>query len=376
MIRGLRKSSAAWTLNTLLGLAILQTSATSSSAAEAECSTVWEGGSAQPQPSPRYDYAHDFPWNDPSLKPQLKSSMTEPQLLTLIRRLFARAGEKLVEPPKADIPSYQEILRNSPQDFELLKSVRHRYRPAVAHGPTLINADHEFKGISDREYGLCWGFSTLVRKFHMLARYLKGPRSSVEKYEDQIDDLIAGKVVTFVGVKNFRELSLIPEVELYLKIKAMRLWASKVAHRSSFQILKQATTPMTPAQVDLLLFDLEERLARNEMPKIHFSQLIPANTILGYNTEIHVVLVYDVKRLKNGGAKIYVWDINFYAESLMRSPKTIDIGPDYSLRFKPWYEPTKKYHDKGDLLAQIGITPENDREIAQAIHALKQEAQR
>jgi hypothetical protein len=328
--------------------------------------------------------SHDLPENDPSPQPQLKRRVAIPQLVHALEQAtrvpFQKASKKSKEliqkwtsasaQPK---PTYAELLKNHPEYWTALARVRHRYSPQPEHGPALVNTDEEFDGITDREYGFCWGFATLVRQFTTLASYAPTqvdpaaghPRSSrwIAYYKKKIDQVIQGRATVFPGMKNFRELSIVPELELYLKHYTIRLWSSKVVRRSSISIIKNATTPMTRSQVQALIKNLESRLYRHEMPKILFSSLIPTQPLFGLNTDIHAVLVYGLERTANGAAKIYVWDINFYAETLVRSPKFIEVLPDGTLKYEPWFDPKVPYAAKSADLSQVVIAPENDQEM-------------
>jgi hypothetical protein len=333
-----------------------------------------------PAHSDEVDTAHDLPANDPSVGKPALPRKSKPQRDAMIERLFSRAGEKLT-PHFHRYPTYQEILNNDPKDFHLLQLHQNRYTPLVENGMTAVNADHEFVGISDRKFGLCWGFATLHRNFSVLAFFdansregIPGKRGSdewLEFYRGKIDEIAEGHATLFPGMANLRELSLVPELELYLKIVSQKLWASRAVHRSSVGILRKSTDWLNFEEVESLLRDLEARLSRGEYPKIIFSGLIPSKKFLGMNADIHAVLVYKVERGPDATAKIHLWDINFYAETLIREPKMIVVTPQHGLLYEPWYEPNQPYAKGSDLLARVSLAPENDAETAEEIVQLK-----
>lgn len=347
--------------------------------------TVASTDSARAQPlsvhAEEVDTAHDLPANDPSPGPQRTLKKAKPQQRAAIERLVTRAGEKLVPRLGRKRPDYARLLRDDPRAFDVLRLHQDRYVPRVENGLTAVNADHEFAGISDRKFGVCWGFATLHRNFSVLAFFDPSSREGVpgnpaseewlEFYRGKIDQVAAGRATLIPGMRNLRELSLVPELELYLKVVTLNLWASRAVHRSSVAILRKSTDWMKFDEVESLLVDLEKRLARGEFPKIIFSGLIPSEKILGMNTDIHAVLVYGVERGPGASARILLWDINFYAETLIREPKYIEVTAQHGLVYTPWYEPSKPYAKGSDLLARVSLAPENDAETAEQITELR-----
>jgi hypothetical protein len=343
------------------------------------------------------DSAHDTAENDPSIKPQLKLKKFIPQdrlmvtgTLKSISQNVARgvvAYSPLLLPitlmTKSEKPlTYADSVKSQPEIFKYFDIHQHRYTPKREYGPTLVNSDAEFEGISDRAHGYCWGFSTLVRYFSTLAFFdpsiskpaptdQTGYKKWIEFYQHKIDTVVRGEATVIPGFANFRELSLVPELELYLKLNTMELWRSRAMNSSSLAVFRTAMDSMNYKQVDTLLNNLESRIARGEMPKIMFSSLIPSETILGMNTDIHVVLAYKVERLSKGRARIHLWDINFYAETLVRAPKFLEITEEHGILYAPWFEPTKTYAKGSDLVANVKIAPENDREVVQMLQSLK-----
>jgi hypothetical protein len=89
------------------------------------------------------------------------------------------------------------------------------------------------------------------------------------------------------------------------------------------------------------------------------------------NTDIHVVLAYKVERLPNHRARIHLWDINFYAETLVREPKVLEITESHGIKYQPWYEPSKPYAEASSLISRVRIAPEDRAENVQMLSSLK-----
>jgi hypothetical protein len=343
---------------------------------------------ALPEPTPfplsgtphdhEVDTAHDHAGNDPSrgTRFRLKKPLNQERLV-----LTGTNGniEKNIE----------SAFRSMKSEYRRMKSARERisdpaytrylrihqgmYQPEAENGLTLVNADHEFEGISDRKFGYCWGFATLFRNLTQLAFFDPSqPRvPDVEFYLRKIDRIVAGHATVIPGYRNLRELSLEPRIELYLKLNTMELWRNRAVRSTSLNIFKNSTEAMSFEEVESLLRNLEVRLQRGEFPKVLFSALIPTGKILGMSTDIHVVLVNRVERLSGNRAKIHLWDINFYAETLKKSPKIIEVTSKHGLVYEPWYEPDKPYAEASALVSRIEFAPEENIEVSRNLKSLK-----
>ncbi len=338
------------------------------------------------------DISHDFPKNDPSRGARYFLKKLIPQVALLKEELmidlnpFRSQNGDLNSLPKSS--EYSTLLRSNPSSFDLLKLHSDRYVPKLENGPTFINADHEFKGISDREYGYCWGFATLVRYFHTLVFWKKEVSSDVPNpsdqkawmayYQSKIDLIVSGKATEISGFSNFREFSMVPMIELRLKLAAMNAWKTRIIQMKTPGIFRSSMKPMRPDQTTKLVSELKSRIARGEMPKILFTALFSEYVeILGLklgSKDIHASLVHHVREESNGTIYLDLWDINFYAESMEKKPITIEIRPNGEFHFPPWYE-EKNPHvvpAQSSLLGQVLIAPENDRETVQMVKSLEQ----
>jgi hypothetical protein len=360
-------------------------------------STAWSQTLHDSPGEHEVDTAHDTAENDPSPQPHLRLKKVIKQdnlmLTGTLKSISKNVAKGVVNYSPLLLPitllqkkekplEYKDAVKSQPELFNYFGIHQHRYVPKLEYGPTLVNSDHEFEGISDRAHGYCWGFSTLVRYFTTLAFFdpsqsNPAPLSAlkyadwVKFYQAKIDQVVRGEATVIPGFKNFRELSLVPELELYLKLNAMELWRSRAMKFGSINIFRTAMKSMDYKEVDGLLNDLEARIARGELPKVMFSSLIPSETILGMNTDIHVVLAYKVERIDAKRARIHLWDINFYTETLVREPKFLEITAEHGILYQPWLEPTKTYAKGSDLVANVKIAPENDKEEIQMLQSLK-----
>lgn len=324
------------------------------------------------------DTAHDQAQNDPSkgVRYRLKKPLNQERLvLTGTNGTIEANIERSFRSMKAEYRKQKSAREriSDPAYSRYLKVHQRRYQPEPENGLSLVNADHEFEGISDRKFGYCWGFATLFRNLTQLAFFdPTQPRmDDVDFYLRKIDRIVAGQATVIPGYRNLREFSLEPRIELYLKLNTMELWRNRAVRSTSLGIFKNSTNAMSFEEVESLLRNLEARLGRGEFPKVLFSALVPTGKVLGMSTDIHVVLVNRVERLPGNRAKIHLWDINFYAETLKESPKIIEVSSKHGLAYEPWYEPDKPYAEVSALVSRIEFAPEEDIELARNLKSLK-----
>jgi hypothetical protein len=292
----------------------------------------------------------------------------------------------------------EQYYRNSFSYHDLLvpylKSRQARYlygRLDPAHGPALVNSDYEFKGISDREFGFCWGFATVNRYFAYAAffeplakaphRYLPGGKEKNEKwfryYEGIMDDILSGTPRIIPGFSNFSEFSAVPEIEFYLKLKATEAWAFRAVSAGSLRTFFSSTEELGEEGIDALLRTLRSKLNRGELPKILFTAA-DSKKRYGGSLDIHSVIVNGVKLNPDGSGKIELWDINFYFSDLIRSPKYLEIrfNPSTGVReihYPVWREikETPEATERSSLLGKVRISPEDESETGALIRNLK-----
>lgn len=260
-----------------------------------------------------------------------------------------------------------------------------------AKGPSLVNSDYEFDGISDRAFGFCWGFSTLNRYFAYAAFFdpsLPAPREYIEgglkkneqwfrTYESIIDDVLAGVPRVIPGFRNFSEFSAVPEIEFYLKLKATRAWALRAISTGSLKTFFTSTEELESKEIDSLVKSLKLRLSRGELPKILFTAA-DSRKQFGGSLDVHSVIANGIEMNPDGTGKIDIWDINFYFPDLAKAPKSIEIrrNPRTGLRelhYGPWWEQksTPSATERSSLLGKVRISPEDAAEMGNLIRNLK-----
>lgn len=337
-------------------------------------------------PDVHIDIIHDQPENDPSDPKKVitlgrtisqKDFAIKQTLLKMAENTgyalldainpFSMAASLLTKTPM----TYDEILKKDPKRFGVFGIHKHRFVPQLKYGPTTVNANHEYKDISDRKFGYCWGYATFVRFFTQVAFYdASKPRPSLKTTIAAVDKVLKGQAAVFDGYANLRELTLVPEVEFYLKLAAMELWRARAMQFSSLGVTLKSTNWMSFEEVEDFTKQLEKRLARGEFPKLVFASLVPTDPFMGMNTDIHVVPAYRVERLPENKIRIHLWDINFYTETLMREPKYLEIDSVHGIHYAPYVEMSKPYAQASDMIGRLIFAPENDAETATMLNSL------
>jgi hypothetical protein len=284
--------------------------------------------------------------------------------------------------------SYHDLL------VPFLKSRQARYlhdSMDPSQGPALINSDYEFAGISDREFGFCWGFSTLNRFFAYAGffdpsrqapvAYVQDGKQKNEKwfrfYESIINDILEGKPRIIPGFSDFAEFSSVPEIEFYLKLKSMEAWGFRAISLGSMKTFFSSTEELSESGIDRLIRTLRAKLLRGELPKLLFTAA-DSRKRYGGSLDVHAVLANGVRLNPDGTGRIYIWDINFYFTDLIRSPKFLEIRFNPStgkreLHYPQWHEPkeTPEATYRSSLLGKVRISPEDDSEMGLLIRNLR-----
>ena len=329
---------------------------------------------------------HSDPALDPSKEKHALPSKMIPQRSVAFSSIPLTEARKFLNYEMADyslpylfygspkLPTYQSVLARNPKAFDILKANAFKRAPGTNHSPTLVNSDYEFSGISDREFGYCWGFATVIRNFTYLASFDKNSidknmpdrKSNHEKwlryYYKRIDLILKGHAVVIPEFANFREFTAVPEFEVYLKFAAMFLWKERAIRSENLPIFFNATTLMTKAQLDATAANLKTKLARGEFPKILFSAAVATQNIFGGSGNIHVVLVHEVENRTDGSTRIHVWDVNYYGEDLAHRKLYLEITAAGLVTYDAWF--SDKDPVNSTRIARIELTPEDEMETA------------
>lgn len=348
-----------------LGMAVLLITAAPSVLAQAPAA-----------PKDHRPHAKDERDNDPSPQPQLRYDRPVTQKGVAARQVARKVfvgGYDSSKRPRLRL-GYDGLTAVHPKWFDVLALHRPRYVPARANGPALVNTDFEFEGISKRDFGYCWGFATLARNFTILAFFdPSAPRlPSLDGYRKLIRDVaVRGRATVIPGYANLRALSLIPELELYMKELTMHLWKTLAIGRGGIETFLKSGMRQSPSAVAVMLADLQARLGRNELPKLLVTSYNKKGNPAVFSKYLHILLVYGLEPLPSGGTRILVWDTNFYTETLERKPTYIDVSPDGTLRYDPWQEYDVPDAATSPFLNRMTIAPENDDETARAVYELR-----
>ena len=262
-----------------------------------------------------------------------------------------------------------------PRGFEIFGVNQTQINPTSTTTAAFINREEEYKGIAKIEYGVCWGVTTMNRRFAQLAFFpsvtsLTKPEDllpdSVSRRKDWIKEIIRrveyvmeGQAQIFPGIRNIRELTLIPEVERHLKVLTVKAWRNLAIRPWDRKFFTDTTEPMTPDSRNALVEDLERRISRHELPKLMFTKQTSGKSF-GVPYWIHTVLATGVKRLDGGTIHIMVWDPDFYGEDYPDVATSVEIRPDGSMLYRPWYR--KNDPEWSDRLGQVFYAPENNSE--------------
>lgn len=304
----------------------------------------------------------------------------------------------ITPPAMADLlPSttYEELIAKKPDLLELWKIHRSRYSPSqqrIEDGPPAVNSDYEYFDISDREFGYCWGYASLNRFFAQVAFYDPAPPLDAPRYiphglhkneawfryyQKKIDRILTGHAEVIPGFTDFRSFASIPEIEFYLKLKAMKLWSTNAVSWGSLSTFFTSTRPMNAQEIGDLINNLVRRLKRGELPKILFTAK-NSKKIMGGSADVHVVLVTGIERTPGkpiGNWRIQLWDINYYAEDYLAEPKYLEIRATANgreIHYEPWYEKlaTDQLTAESTQLGQVRLAAENSAEMKTMIRSL------
>jgi len=289
---------------------------------------------------------------------------------------------------------YQKWTERTPIKFNYLKIHSNRYQPRIEDSLTFINSLHEYRGISDKAIGYCYGVSDVFKKFTQLAFFSeniapedqvpeKGTDEWFDYYLERLGDVVNGDAAFFPGFKNLRELTMVPEFEFFLKVQVTKQWKRLATLRTTLASYWHNTDEMDADEVHELVTNLKKRLKRGEFPKISFASAI-SKTFLTGGARTHVVLATKVEELPEQKiTRIHIWDIDFYAEDLVKRPYFLEIKYDDegtpTTRYQEWANPshdTKRSELRteipGDRIGKVLVSGENNEEVVDTIDSLEE----
>ena len=157
---------------------------------------------------------------------------------------------------------------------------------------------------------------------------------------------------------------------MYLKLKAMEAWRKYAISVRAALFFFKTPKQMKKEQVTDFLSDLKTRLARGELPKLLIASKMQSKGRIHFSKYTHVVLARDVVEGEDGNIRIYIWDGNFFAETLKSTPKYIAVTPRGELIYQPWFEEGPQANES-IRLTRIEYAPENDYETVRELYSLK-----
>lgn len=179
------------------------------------------------------------------------------------------------------------------------------------------NFSDDFKGVFEREFGVCSGFSTLQRNFNILMHFdpqnlhkAQVPKKSDKEayynyYYQLINKAVRFKPVIIPNFKNLNEFFSDPVLQVHAKKSIGKMWAKNNASAQGVEQFINANREFPQRKWKNLYDNLKLRLDAGYNPII-YSSFNPTETIK-YN--IHVIQVMKVSEYrKDGSFEIYIWD--------------------------------------------------------------------
>lgn len=295
--------------------------------------------------------------------------------------------------PKYHTKKYNQWIEQSPEKFNYLKIHEDRYQPKIENSLTFINSKYEYRGISDKAIGYCYGVATVFKKFAQLAFFsevivpedevpVRGSDEWYAFYMNRLAAVLKGEAAFFPGFKNIRELTTVPEFEFFLKVQVTKQWKTMATLATTLRSYLGNTKEMDAEEVSALITDIKLRLSRGEFPKILFASAI-SKTFLTGGARTHAVLVNKVEELPEQKiTRIHIWDINFYGEDLVQRPYFIEVRYDDNgvpnIHYQEWANPShdtkRKYlrtEIPGDRIGKVLVAAENNREVVDTIRSIE-----
>ena len=241
---------------------------------------------------------------------------------------------------------FQKHLRSQPTIF---KDLGFNQPPSFENTVDFLNSSRDFKNIIQRtEFGTCMGVTSVMRKVNMLAHF--DPENKYNSYvpfneslktqfyKGLIDKMMANKPVLIPYFKNTREFTADPRFNEYFKRHALDQWAlnNVTFHGGVMQMMRGASSKMSPRYKRKLYRKLKRRLALGYNPKLFFAL---KGDIREYERlRIHVVQVFKVEEPdEDGNYKVHYWDPNY---------KYYQMDEDEDVQIPYWLEAQLKSGDE------------------------------
>ncbi len=200
-----------------------------------------------------------------------------------------------------DVPVLQKNSRNycqqvCPNDLGILKINQRNYVQNEKNSLSFLNESSDFKGVMTREYGFCWGHSSLTNQLRHLAffdpensfesiSFDKNSKEWKEYIKEALKDVFYSRPRVFPYLSSIRELSELFERDL--KELVIEKWGQNAVSLSNYFKIYSNTKVYERDELRSMMSELSEKIARGETPEILFA-------IWDTKKWLHVVLIKEV----------------------------------------------------------------------------------
>lgn len=228
---------------------------------------------------------------------------------------------------------------------------------------SFFNDKESFKGLFVKDLGICRGYSSLRRKFRLLAFFdakneagievpnrEKHPRKYVRFYKKLIKQIRKGQPTIIPGYANLREFSSDELVSDMIKMQVFREWRKKnfSSNSGTTSDMLRGTLRHSTYEELLYLRDHVEAYAKEGLNTMIW-------TAVKKSGWIHVLEAVEASPVdENGDFKLKLWNDKSMEEAKMYSYLTVTKKGD--ILYDDFIDPTRVMHS-------AGVTKENDGEI-------------
>ncbi|MCB9093384.1 MAG: hypothetical protein H6620_12595 [Halobacteriovoraceae bacterium] len=255
------------------------------------------------------------------IKKYKKKYQTKIRNKEVIKNLFSIKQKKA---RKKEDKAYSDLTQT---DYQYLAWKRSQFVPSAQNTFPFVNAYHEFENnplVGDYEH-ICTGVATLLRHFSFLAFFDPNPQADphlpnletnywswVSYHLQKIDQLLEGNAVLFAGFHNIRELTQIPEIEEYLKLRSIDLWASRALDTDNKKNAKKKkmNKGMKAQEYQGFLAQVKKKIDYSELPLLFVGNNINSAGLM-FTQKIHALVLLNYEQYQDRLIVDY-YDINFY----------------------------------------------------------------
>lgn len=224
---------------------------------------------------------------------------------------------------------FERNIEGIPGPFQAFDSVQDRRNINKDSSFSFVNSGYDFREhLSETNFGLCSGVTTLLRKFNMLAFFdpenkmkakipsrSETPNLWVLYYRELLDKVFKLETVIIPGFENLYDLSTDYLLGSYVKVLVINQWVKNNIHINGLIQLHATVATMSEQELLDLHFDLDIRIHDLQYNPIIYAAK-ESDKMFSKNNWIHVVQATDISPIdENGIYTIDVWDINYLADT-------------------------------------------------------------